>query len=86
MIVDPAPQFRELAEADVLAALRSAEPSAIADEVARLIDGYSANFRSHVARLGRMPASILRAKPRWPIEAIAIRLTTEAIAAELKND
>jgi len=55
----------------------------IAVEVARLIDGYTSNFRAHVRRRGRIPPDILRVKPRWPIEAVAMRLTTQAIRETL---
>ena len=55
----------------------------IALEVARLIEGYTANFKAHVVRLGTLPAAILHIKARWPIEAVAMRLTTEAVRLEL---
>jgi hypothetical protein len=80
MIVEPNPEYRALSEADVLAALDDSDPdNLVAKEVARLIAGYTENFCGHTARLGHMPEAILRIKPRWPIEAVAMRLTTEAI-------
>jgi len=79
-IVEPKPEFRDLSEAAVVAALKDADPkNAIAAEVARLITAYTTNFQRHVERVGYMPHQILRIKPRWPIEAVAIRLTTQAI-------
>lgn len=82
--VEPKPQFRSLAVDAVEAALEDPDPAnPIAVEVARLIDGYTSNFQAHVRRLGRFPPDILRMKPRWPIEAVAMRLTTEAIRETL---
>jgi hypothetical protein len=49
----------------------------------RLIAGYTNNFKRHVERLGRIPPYILHIKPRWPIEAVTMRLTTEAIRETL---
>ena len=51
----------------------------IAVELACLIEAYTANFKAHVERLGYVPADILHLKGRWPIETVAIRLTTQAI-------
>lgn len=77
-IIYPAPQFTELTEAEVMVALADPDPgNPIAVEVARLIEGYSENFRAHVERLGYMPASILRVMPQTAIEAVAVRLTTK---------
>ena len=74
----PKPEFRSLAEDAVVAALQDPDPAnPIAVEVARLIDRYTSNFHAHVRRLGRIPTDILRIKRRWPIEAVAMRLTTE---------
>jgi hypothetical protein len=78
--VEPKPEFRLLAEDAVVAALEDPDPAnPIAVEVARLIDGYANNFQAHVQRLGHIPSDILRKKPRWPIEAVAMRLSTELI-------
>jgi len=82
--IEPKPEFRLLAENAVIAALQDPDPAnPIAVEVARLIDGYTRNFQAHVERRGAIPADILRIKPRWPIEAVAIRLTTETIRETL---
>jgi hypothetical protein len=79
-IVEPKTEFRTLSETAVMAALEDADPkNAIAAEVARLITAYTTNFQRHVERVGYMPSDILRLKPRWPIEAVAMRLTTQAI-------
>jgi hypothetical protein len=71
-IVTPAPQFTGLSEAEVNAALADPNPgNPIAVEVARLIEGYSENFRAHGrapwatrprARLKRLPC-VSRPKP-----------------------
>jgi hypothetical protein len=78
--VEPRPEFRTLTEPQVMAALGDADSeNRIACEVARLISGYTANFQEHVGRLGRIPSHFLRIKPRWPIEAVAMRLTIDAL-------
>ena len=82
--VEPKPDFRSLSEDAVVAALQDPDPAnPIAVEVARLIDGYTTNFHGHVQRLGHIPSDLLRIKPRWPIEAVAMRLTTEVIRETL---
>jgi hypothetical protein len=78
--VEPKAEFRSLPEDAVVAALQDPDPAnPVAVEVARLIAAYTNNFKRHVERLGRVPPDILRIKPRWPIEAVAMRLTTETI-------
>jgi hypothetical protein len=77
--VEPKPEFHSLAEDAVVAALQDPDPAnPIAVEVARLIGGYTNNFQAQVQRLGRIPPNILRIKPRWPIEAVAMPPTTKA--------
>ena len=49
------------------------------------ISGYMGNFQCEVKRFGYMPSDILHIKPRWPIEAVAMRLTTETIRDSMKN-
>jgi hypothetical protein len=79
-IVEAEPQFRSFAEDAVLAALDDPDPAnPIAVEIACLMTAYTNNFRKHVERIGYIPLDIMRVKPRWPIEAVAMRLTTEAI-------
>ncbi len=59
-IVSPAPQFIGLTQAEVMAALNDQDPrNPIAVEVARLIEGYTENFRAHLERLGYIPDSFL---------------------------
>jgi hypothetical protein len=84
--VEPKPEFRALSEAQVMQALDDPDPAnPIAVEIARLVEGYAANFKEHVERLGYMPADILRLKGRWPIEAVAMRLMTETIKDQLAH-
>jgi len=78
--VEPKPEFQTLDEAAILKALDHPGPhNPIACEVARLINGYARNLINHFERLGRIPDQFLRAKPRWPIEAVAMRFATDAI-------
>jgi hypothetical protein len=70
--------------AAVLSALGDSDPAnPIAVEISRLVTAYTKNLRDHVERLGHIPADILRIKPRWPIEAVAMRMTTKAISESL---
>lgn len=86
-IVEPAEEFRGLTEAEIEQALADADPAnPIAEEIARLMQGYAANFQALVQRLGRIPTGIMHVKPRWPIEAVAMRLTTQAITAALRGE
>ena len=83
-IVEPKPEFRQLDESAVLAALQDRDPSnPVAQEVARLIKGYTGNFQRVIKQLGYMPADVMHIKPRWPIEGVAMRLTTDAIRDSL---
>jgi len=83
-IAGPGPQFLSVTEDAVLAALDDPDPAnPIAVEIARLVTAYTSNFRDHVDRIGYIPADVLRVKPRWPIEAVAMRLTTQAIRESL---
>lgn len=78
--VEPKPEFRPLAESTVLAALDDPDPAnPIAVEIARLVTAYTGNLRRHLERIGYLPPEFLRVKPRWPIEVVAMRLTTEAV-------
>ncbi len=84
--VVPAPEFRDLSQADVQAALDDPDESnPVACEVARLMAGYVENFRAHVERLGRIPESILHVTPQTAIEAVAMSLTTQTIRASLAD-
>ena len=85
-VVEPKPEFRSLSEESVLVALADTDPeNAIAAEVARLIAGYTQNFSEHIERLGYLPSQVLRIKARWPIEAVAMRLTTQTIRDTVSN-
>lgn len=81
--VDPKGEFLTCTREEVLAALASPEPSPIADEVGRLIQGYTANFMEHVQRLGWFSEYMLVPKARCPIEAVALELTTKQIKEAL---
>lgn len=79
------PEFTSLSDASVLEALNDTDPdNPVVMEVARLIDGYTRNFAATVERLGYLPASILHVRPGSQIEAIAMRITTDAIRDELR--
>ncbi len=81
-LVAPKPEFLFLTEAAVLAALGDpANPIAV--EITRLVAAYTKNFSAHVDRIGYIPYDILGIKPRWPIEGVAMRMTTEAIRESL---
>jgi len=83
-IVEPRPEFRSVTKDALLAALDDPDPAnPIAAGIARLVTAYTINFREHVKRIGCVSADILRVKPRLPIEAVAMRLTTEAIRESL---
>ena len=57
--VEPHADFRSLSEDAVVAALQDPDASnPIAIEVARLIAGYTSNFKQHVERLGRIPPAL----------------------------
>ena len=82
--VEPKLEFRSLPEETIVAALQDSDPAnPIAIGVARLINGYTNNFYAHARRARGIPSDILRVKPRWPIEAVAMRLTTEVIRETL---
>ena len=86
ILIEPAPQFTGLSEDTIRTALRDTRPgNAIAQEVARLVGGYTENFRAHCERLGRIPADILRVAPGSPIEGVAMELTTQAIAEAMQQ-
>lgn len=77
-------EFSDLTEEEVWLALEDPDPAnPIAQEVARLIDGYTRNFLQHVTRLGRIPGAILRERPSCAVEAVAMHLTTETIRQTL---
>jgi hypothetical protein len=78
MLVQTKPEFRNLSESAVLAALDDPDPkNPIAIEAARLVAAYTDNVQQHV-RLGGMPFDMLRVKAHCPIEEIAMRLASDA--------
>jgi len=84
VVIEPQDEFRTLDEAAIHEALADTNPdNPIAKEVARLISGYTANFAEHCERLGYIPRDILTLSPSSPIEAVAVKLTGDAIRAEL---
>lgn len=79
-IIKPSPVFLQLTAAEVQAALADPDPAnPIACEVARLIEGYTANFKAHCDRIGRIPDSIMRANPGSAIESMAMDLTSQVL-------
>ncbi len=55
-IVEALPQFQSLSEETVLQALAETDPNnPIGLEVARLINGYTENLKSHIEQLGYFP-------------------------------
>lgn len=84
MTIKPKPQFRHLTEAAVTAALFDPDPdNPVAIEVNRLIAAHTKAFIAHVQKLGYMPPSLLDIKPRWPIEAVALRCIANTLRESL---
>jgi hypothetical protein len=85
-IVEPHERFRNHSRKEIEAALASLDPAnPIALEVDRLVEAYAGNFKAHVERLGYFPSTILHSAPRWPIEAVAMELMTQAIKSWRSN-
>lgn len=81
------PEFHDISEDEVLAALDDSNPdNPVAVEVARLMDGYLSNFQEHVEKLGHIPQSILRSSGGCPVESIAMRLVSETIRDALEEE
>lgn len=75
-------EFKQLTEGEVMEAIADPDPNnPVACEVARLMETYTENFKAYVERLGYFPAAILTPTANCPLEAVATRLTTEAIRA-----
>ena len=86
-IITPGEQFKRLLEAEIQAALRDPNPgNPIACEVARLIEGYTANFKAFVQQSGYVPSRIFHPKADSPIEAVAMQLASEAIRQTLEGN
>ncbi len=77
------PDFARVTRAEIDAALADHGSNAIADEIARLIQGYGEAFAAHCDRIGRVPPAWILAKPETEIEHAAMELANQAIADEL---
>ena len=85
--VSTMPEFKDISEDEVQAALDDPNPdNPIAVELARLMDGYMANFTEHVEKIGHIPPSILRSTGDYPIESVAMQLTSDAIREAMEED
>ena len=81
-IVKTKPELQAVSEAAVMEALADTNPqNPVAMEVARMVASYAVNFQRHVERSGSFPSDILRVKGEYPIEEVAMRLTSESIVA-----
>jgi len=67
------PEFWNVPEAEVWAAVAEASGNSVEGEVARLAVGYLAVFQRHAAELGGA-ADVLHVRPRWPVERVALLL------------
>jgi hypothetical protein len=80
VVLEPKPEFQSLSAEAVVEALEDPNPAnPVVAEIERLIAAYTEDFSRHVERLGYIPPHILHVKVRWPIEAVAMRLTKEAL-------
>jgi hypothetical protein len=78
VLVEPHAEFRCLNEEEIERALADPDPdNPITVEIARLVQAYRVDFQALVRRLGR------HKKPRWPIDAVAMRLATHTIRESL---
>ena len=85
--VSTMPEFKDISEDEVQAALDDPNPdNPIAVELARLMDGYMANFTAHAEKIGHIPPSILRSTGSCPIESVAMQLTSDAIRGAMEED
>lgn len=79
-LIEPYPPFRDLTEAEVLAALADDDPAnPVAVEVFRLVARYAKMLRQSIEHLDHVPPEILQIKPDTPIEAVAMRIVTDQI-------
>ena len=85
--VSTMPEFEDISEDEVQAALDDPNPdNPIAVELARLMEGYIANFTEHVEKIGHIPPSILRSTGSCPIESVAMQLTSDIIRDAMEGD
>jgi hypothetical protein len=73
-------ELRTLTEDEVETALTSGDPKdRVVLQVRQTVDGYVQDYRAYCARLGHVPESTIHLQPRWPIEAIAMRLAADNV-------
>lgn len=71
------PEYQSLTEAEVRAALCSVNPVSL--EVGRLYGAYIERFRNS-------PSDVEKAKPRWPIEALAMQRALAYLSAAIEME
>ena len=80
-------KFKDATEEQVRAALDDPNPhNALAREVVRLFEGYTANFAEHCQRIGGIPEKIVRATPATAIERVAMELMDQAIKLTIQSE
>ncbi len=80
MIVNTKPEFQKISKIDVIKALNDPdENNLITREVERLIKEYAVKFQENVQRIGSISEIILKIKPIWPIENVAMMMAPKAI-------
>lgn len=85
-IVEPKPIYRALTEENVRSALNDPDKTnPIAIEIARLLEGYMANFQALVERLGYIPPHLLHIEARSPIEKAAMDIAKQMIISTIKK-
>ncbi len=77
----PRPEFRNLSEETIAAALEQPIPNAISIEVGRLVNEYVEALRRRARDDGGAVSTFLGGEPRWPMEAVAKRLA-EGVVCE----
>ena len=80
----PKPQFAGASEEEVLKALANSLadpelPSPLAQELARILEAYTANFADCVCRFGKVPESLLNDEPPTALERVALSMVREAV-------
>lgn len=81
-LIEPYPEFRDLSEAEILAALADDDPAnPVAVEVFRLVVAYAESLRQDIERLGHVPQEILEIALDTAIETVAMRIVTDRIKA-----
>ena len=76
-------KFRNATDEQVREALNDPNPhNALAREVARLIEGYTANFYEYCEQIGGIPEKIVRINPETAVERVALELFEQVIQTE----